>query len=727
MPTKTFRYTSYLVAILQKIIGSNFSVTGLENVPKDHPVMFVSNHFTRIETFIVPYLINKYTKRQVRSLAASVLFSGLLGRFLKNLGTISTQDPNRNKIIISDLVHNNYDWLIYPEGGMVKNKNIVKDRLYISQTNTKTAPVRTGSAVLAIKSQLYRDDIVKAKKSSNIDLLKQIEKGYGCVYEESLNEYSTHIVPLTVSYYPIRPGSNRLESFTKKRISDIPSSISEELQIEGNLLSHSNINLHFGKAINLKDYTRLKKSLIYNIPIIKNETKTNIITKYFKHSLTTEFMTMIYKNLSINIDHIFSATIRFASHRDQTMSILKLKRIIFISAYLIKKVDRFRVGSSLSNENLIDIFNDEKHKGFESIMNLAKDLGEVIFVEDDVIKINKDNLYREEDFHSSRINNTLQVIFNEFSILDYASSIVKRTAAIKDENLKKKTRDILIKLDNEKYKKDYKRYYHKKLSKPFGFGKPFLGSPSFLNKEVNKKYSILLCHGYKSCPREMSNLSDFLNRHGFYTYCVRLAGHGTNPENIKDVSWQDWDHSLKTGYAVLKNITDKVIIIGFSTGGLLTLLNASRKSKNVPAIVAINPAIRLRDIRSNFASTIDRWNSLLNTFNISMGSIEYVESSPENPKTNYVRNYLKGVVELKKLMDECDKSLSKISTTTLLIQASGDPVVNPEGANLIYHKIASKEKILFEPDFDNHVIVNGNREEEVFDIILDFFRRKNFF
>ncbi len=312
MPTKTFRYTSYLVAILQKIIGSNFSVTGLENVPKDHPVMFVSNHFTRIETFIVPYLINKYTKRQVRSLAASVLFSGLLGRFLKNLGTISTQDPNRNKIIISDLVHNNYDWLIYPEGGMVKNKNIVKDRLYISQTNTKTAPVRTGSAVLAIKSQLYRDDIVKAKKSSNIDLLKQIEKGYGCVYEESLNEYSTHIVPLTVSYYPIRPGSNRLESFTKKRISDIPSSISEELQIEGNLLSHSNINLHFGKAINLKDYTRLKKSLIYNIPIIKNETKTNIITKYFKHSLTTEFMTMIYKNLSINIDHIFSATIRFA-------------------------------------------------------------------------------------------------------------------------------------------------------------------------------------------------------------------------------------------------------------------------------------------------------------------------------------------------------------------------------------------------------------------------------
>ncbi len=224
----------------------------------------------------------------------------------------------------------------------------------------------------------------------------------------------------------------------------------------------------------------------------------------------------------------------------------------------------------------------------------------------------------------------------------------------------------------------------------------------------------------------MENLSKFLNKQGFYTYCVRLSGHGTNPRNIKDVKWQDWDLSFQRGYAILKNITDNVIVIGFSTGGLISLLNGSRKGSSLSSIIAINPAIRLQDVRSVFASTVNKWNGLLDKLNIKKGSLEYVESNPEDPVINYSRNYLKGVVELKKLMEECDDSLKKIQAPTLLIQGAHDPVVNPKGADMIYKKINSKDKYLSQPNYSNHVIINGKKKEEVFKIILNFLKNRKF-
>ena len=55
MSIKTFGYTSLVMNLLEKILGTKFSVTGIENLT-DQPTMFVANHFTRSETFFVPYL-----------------------------------------------------------------------------------------------------------------------------------------------------------------------------------------------------------------------------------------------------------------------------------------------------------------------------------------------------------------------------------------------------------------------------------------------------------------------------------------------------------------------------------------------------------------------------------------------------------------------------------------------------------------------------------------------
>ncbi|MDX2083685.1 MAG: alpha/beta fold hydrolase [Rickettsiales bacterium] len=711
---RAFGYAAIALKILEKILGSRFFVEGIKDLP-NQPILFVSNHFTRFETFVVPYIIYKHTGRQVRCLADSGLYHGMLGKFLTSVGTISTKDLQRDNIILKDLIAAKYDWMIYPEGGMIKSKEIKKEAEFINYTPNRVGPVRTGSSVMALKSQLYRQDMIEAFTKGDMNILNKLEAEVGLSYQTSFKDIDTYIVPLNISYYPIRPGNNNIKKLAAHLIKKIPTQIAEELEIEGNLLLNSDINLHFGKAINLANYTKPVQRLINKVPLLKENTKNNLILKYFKYRLTNEFMSKIYCDLQINFDHIFSAVLYLVNENEITID--RLKRIIYLSAIMIDQ-RKYRLNHSIFEENLFKIFIDEPHQEFDSVFALAKEQNLISESSPGKIIINKNNLNKKYDFHEIRLENTLSVIANEFFLLDDLKKIVARNCKIDESELRQKVFNEIYEKDLEIFAKDYHNFFDKNFSKNKTVGSPFF-IDSKTKKQSDKSTAILLCHGYKSAPQEVFQLAKFINELGFKTYAVRLKGHGTAPINIKEVSWQDWYNSLQRGYAALRNIAKEVIMIGFSTGGLLTLLSAAHK-KNIPAIVSISSALKLVDVRARFVPGINIYNELLEKLHINKSKIEFVDDKPENPDFNYNRNYLKGVEELGKLMDECNQNLNKITAPALIIQAKQDPIVNPKSAAIIFEKIQSKNKIIFEPNFSNHCIINGENREEVFMAIKDF-------
>lgn len=720
MPSNSFRYAAFALQILEKLLGSKFSITGLEKLPSQ-PVIFVANHFTRSETFFIPYLIYKRTGRQVRCLADSGLYFGALGKFLESVGTISTKNPQRDNIILHDLISGNYDWMIYPEGSMVKSKEIRQESGFVNYTPYRVGPVRTGSAVLALKSQLYRSDIIEAHEKNNQEALKNFQETLGIFHCDQLKDLNTHIVPLNITYYPIRPGENKIQQLVARLVKKIPKQIAEELEIEGNLLLGGEININFGNPINLGEYIKTTRDMVSQIPIIKDETKNNLILRYFKSRLTNEFMEEIYSDIQINLDHIFSAALHHFSENE--IEINRLKRVIYLSATMIQKVGKHRLNHSIFEENLFKIFIDEPHREFDSVFELAKKQGLIQEISDAKIRINKAAFTKKIDFHEIRLENTLQVVANEFFLLETANAIVKRNAKTPDDEMRKKVFAELYRRDLEIFNSDYDIHFDQKFSKDKSIGSPFfLDSRAKVSSKV-RRVSVLISHGYKSAPKEVEALAKFLNGFGLKVYGVRLAGHGTAPINLRDKTWEDWYNSTQRGYAALQNISAKILLIGFSTGGLLQLFSCARKNrlaKKIVGVVSINAALKLLDIKARMVPGINLWNEMLNNFHIEKGRFEYVDDVPENPQINYSRNYIKAVNELEKLMKNCEDNLKNVTAPALIIQAQGDPVVNPISGKMIYEKIQSKEKFLDEMNFKNHIIVNSEGKEEVFESIRKF-------
>lgn len=720
MSAKTFYYASIALKILEKVLGSKFSVNGIEKLPQE-PIMFVANHFTRAETFFIPYLIYKNTGRQVRCLADSSLYHGRLGKFLESVGTISTKHKNRDNVILKDLITGDYDWMIYPEGSMIKSKEIENKKGFVNYTPYRVGPVRTGSAVLALKSQLYRSDIVEAFQKNRSEILQSFEKTLDVKYQNYFSDINTHIVPLNITYYPLRPGENKIQKLVARFIKTIPKQVAEELEIEGNLLLGAEININFGDPINLGSYVKSARSLIYQIPIIKDETKTNFILRYFKSRLTNDFMEKIYSDIRVNLDHVFSAVLHNLD--EDEVEVNRLKRITYLSAVMIQKCGKYRINHSIFEENLFKIFIDEPHEEFDGAFELAKKQGLISEIGDGKIRIKKELFTKHYDFHEIRLENSLQVVANEFSLLEVANNIVKRNVKISDDELRQKVFTEIYNRDLEIFKTDYEIHFDEKFSKNKSVGSPFfLDSRSKVSPRIHK-VGILISHGYKSAPQEVEPLAQFLNGFGFKIYATRLRGHGTAPSDLKNVTWEEWYSSFQRGYAALQNICSKIVIIGFSTGGLLGLLSCARKnhfSKKLTAIVSINAALKLLDIKARMVPGINVWNEMLEKFHIEKGKFEYVDDQPENPHINYSRNYLKSVNQLQNLMEVCEKNLQKISTKALIIQASQDPVVNPVSGKMIYEKIQSSEKFLSEVNFSNHVIIHCPRKDEVFEVIRDF-------
>ncbi|MCK5656955.1 MAG: 1-acyl-sn-glycerol-3-phosphate acyltransferase, partial [Deltaproteobacteria bacterium] len=237
------------IKALERLFKASVRVYGAENIPDGVSILAV-NHFTRLETLILPYQIYRLTGRPVMSLAHHDLFTGPLGSYLDGVGAVSTKDPNRDKIIIRSLLMGEHPWLIFPEGSMIKDKKIVESGKFLIYSATGTRrPPHTGAAALALRTEFYRRRLCHLRQTDPALLQQQLEV-FDLSSPDQVSERETFLVPVNVTYYPIRSQQNAIEKIASYVVRDLPERIVEELQTEGTmLLSGVDIDITFGKPL----------------------------------------------------------------------------------------------------------------------------------------------------------------------------------------------------------------------------------------------------------------------------------------------------------------------------------------------------------------------------------------------------------------------------------------------------------------------------------------------
>jgi esterase/lipase len=278
-----------------------------------------------------------------------------------------------------------------------------------------------------------------------------------------------------------------------------------------------------------------------------------------------------------------------------------------------------------------------------------------------------------------------------------------------------RVRALLVEEDHREFDHDYTAHYEPGVTKGTEVGRPFLLKP------LCAKGAVVLIHGYMAAPLETRAMAEHLRAQGYAVYGVRLKGHGTSPADLAATTWEDWRESIDHAYAVMRTISDRVIVGGFSMGAGLALLTAARTPETTRAVFAISAPLHLRSSAARYAPSIVKVNTLLRRFRWGRSyQWEYVENRPENPHINYLVNPVAGVAELTEAMEVMQEALKDLRVPTLILQGSRDPVVNPNSGSAIFERIATEHKELLVLERDRHGIINGPGTAEVFARVCAF-------
>jgi esterase/lipase/1-acyl-sn-glycerol-3-phosphate acyltransferase len=710
----TFSLSKLGIQALERWFKAAVRVYGAENIP-DGVIIFAVNHFTRLETLILPYELYKLTGKQAMSLAHHGLFTGALGVYLDKVGAVSTNDPNRDKIIIRSLLIGDNPWLIFPEGSMIKDKKVVQSGKFLIYTATGARrPPHTGAAALALRTEFYRLRL-KYLQETNQELLQQQLEIFDLSSPGRVSDQETFLLPINVSYYPIRSRQNAIERIASYLVKDIPERIVEELQTEGTmLLSGVDIDITFGKPLAVRQ--------LLNNRIIKRDTHTlrpifpddalpsRAKMRRIASKLTMEVMESIYKNTVINYDHLIAYLLKYYPRK--RLCLFNLASRLYVSTEAVTKLKEMRFYSQLFQEQLVQ-FCRNYHRILIDFLEVAVKSGAVELEGDSILR---KKLIRNPliDFHSIRRENTYQVILNEVEHLRPLTSQLRRIARQPSWLLRWRLRRKFLGIAREEFARDYESFWHEGESKPKNIGAPAL------YRRFRPKAGVLLVHGYLAAPEEVRPLAEYLYQHGYTVFAPRLRGHGTSPEDLALRTWEDWLQSVERGYLILANSCDAIVLGGFSMGAGLALFAATNALYKVRGIFAINCAMRLRKRTARLAPAAVLWNKLVDMLIKDEGRKHFVPNEPENPHINYLRNPISGVKELMELMEKLSDRLERIKLPTLLIQASEDPVVHPEGSKQVYERLGSQDKELIMLDSDRHGILRGEISQRVFLSLLEF-------
>jgi len=235
---------------------------------------------------------------------------------------------------------------------------------------------------------------------------------------------------------------------------------------------------------------------------------------------------------------------------------------------------------------------------------------------------------------------------------------------------------------------------------------------------------LLVVHGLaEHCGRYMNLVNHFVPL-GYAVYGMDHVGHGkSDGVRVHVQRFEDFTDTLRTFFDMIKNWHPEtpIFMVGHSLGGLIAAIYLLEHPSELTGAVLSGPSVKIPDHISSatiflgkmFSALIPKLGLVgLDPAGVSRDPA-VVEAYINDPLVYGGKTTARLAAEIVRAMQRVSAEGSGITLPVLIIQGGQDRLVDPSGAQMLYEKIGSKDKIIKIYDSLYHEVFNEPEHDQV--------------
>lgn len=226
----------------------------------------------------------------------------------------------------------------------------------------------------------------------------------------------------------------------------------------------------------------------------------------------------------------------------------------------------------------------------------------------------------------------------------------------------------------------------------------------------------LLFHGFTATTAEIRPIATAFHEVGLTVVAPLLLGHGTRPEDLNAVRWQDWAAAAEAAYQDIASRCERVVVGGESMGAVIALGLAARHPE-VAAVLCFAPAIKLNMSRFDVLKLRLAAPFVVQASRASLDGAEHWQGYPGLP--------LRGAVQLLSLQKATLPTLAAIHQPVAIFQGRKDATIDPRAGEIIRGAVSSEVVEQHWMERSSHAVTLDPERDAVARLSLEFLSRNS--
>ena len=213
----------------------------------------------------------------------------------------------------------------------------------------------------------------------------------------------------------------------------------------------------------------------------------------------------------------------------------------------------------------------------------------------------------------------------------------------------------------------------------------------------------LILHGFAGDVKDVLPLARYLQRQGYLIECPTLEGHGMTRRHLGRSNRHQWIGSAVEAYQRLAMRTGKIVVIGFSMGGLLAFQVANRHP--VSLLITLNTPYHYWDFRQIY---------------------RYLREDFRTYSAKYIKSMtipFRSLLQFRKLLAETKEILPRIDCPYHIIQANRDDTVHVKSAEQLRQSVASEDVSVTYFENSGHLLLLGPESDDIIQAVYRMVRQ----